>query len=703
MASDWESMQEQHDLTSEGHHQGKRPFGNYDLIRRIDMGGMGEVYLAHQRTAFHREVAVKILRDDLSLDPLARARFFREAEVSAHLKHDHILPLFEFGEFQGRLFLVTPYISGGTLAQRLHAGPLSLAEVQHLFTALAQAVAYIHRRGVIHRDLKPSNILLDNEEVTEQVYVRLIDFGIATKLGEVASPPLTTAGHEIGTLAYMAPERLNGIAAPSNDIYSLGVILYQMLSGHLPVGEARGSSPLPAPLEAIVRRCMAANPEDRYASATDVLQTFEQACRALTAPAAPTASQSIVLSLPAVISPQPVDAERPLEVRTLQDTGALPTPQKDEAFDEADYAAPSVDIAYAQVGMGPEVKSREKQIPAVADISGPIPGGKKPVHTGHRRQKPLLVVTSLLTIVVLFAMAGLIFFEYPLVASASVTLGPQVHVLQQVYTITAQPSQTGIDVATASIPAREEVINRTSSQTEQTTGQQCNRPFFFRCRQVVTPNDVENLSSQLRQSLIPQLSTEMDSRLQALHATGIGPKHFTDYSESSNPAIGSVSSAVTVTLTEQGSVAYINSVDVQQLVRQLLAQQLGPDYLLMNSTVQIGQPIVEGGTDLSMVTMKVAAAGVLEYRYPSTQLQAILNHIKGMARADARAYLRQQPGVDANSVSIAVHAMFGDSNTLPSSASQIKIVPINPTALLSASLPTLPAPAVSPGSPTPTV
>ncbi len=123
----------------------------------------------------------------------------------------------------------------------------------------------------------------------------------------------------------------------------------------------------------------------------------------------------------------------------------------------------------------------------------------------------------------------------------------------------------------------------------------------------------------------------------------------------------------------------------------------------MNSTVQIGQPIVEGGTDLSMVTMKVAAAGVLEYRYPSTHLQAILNHIKGMARADARAYLRQQPGVDANSVSIAVHAMCGDSNTLPSSVSQIKIVPINPTTLPSASLPTLPAPAVSPGGPTPTV
>ena len=269
MASDGKSMKEQHDLTSGGHHQGKRQFGNYDLIRRIDMGGMGEVYLAHQRTAFNREVAVKIIRDDLSRDPLARARFFREAEVSSHLKHDHILPLFEFGEVEDRLFLVTPYISGGTLDQRLHAGPLPVAEVQQLFTALVRAVAYIHRRGVVHRDLKPSNILLDNEEATEQVYMRLIDFGIATKQGAAASPPLTPADQEMGTLAYMAPERLNGITALSNDIYSLGVILYQMLTGRLPGGEALTSGMLPAPLEAVVQRCMAANPGDRYASATD--------------------------------------------------------------------------------------------------------------------------------------------------------------------------------------------------------------------------------------------------------------------------------------------------------------------------------------------------------------------------------------------------------------------------------------------------
>ena len=179
-------------------------FGNYELVRRIDIGGMGEVYLARQLTAFNRSVAIKIIRSDLVHDTTARARFLREAEVSAHLKHEHILSLFDFGEVEGRLYLVTPYIEGGTLATRLQTtGPLSLAETHKLFVPLVQAVAYIHRRGVIHRDLKPTNIMLDTED--GELYVRLIDFGIATLQGRSASPPLTTAGHEMGTVAYMAP------------------------------------------------------------------------------------------------------------------------------------------------------------------------------------------------------------------------------------------------------------------------------------------------------------------------------------------------------------------------------------------------------------------------------------------------------------------------------------------------------------------
>src|SRR5437588_658820 len=265
------SMREQLGLKMED--QSRLRFGNYDLVRRIDVGGMGEVYLARQRTAFDRKVAVKIIRSDLMHDLTARARFLREAEVSAHLQHEHILSLVEFGEAQGRLFIVTPYIEGGTLARHLQSGPLSLVEVYLLFVPLVQAVAYIHRRGVIHRDLKPTNILLDEQD--GQLYVRLIDFGIASVQGSTASPPLTTAGKELGTIAYMAPERLSGVAAPSNDIFSLGVILYQMLTGNFPVGQQ--APELPDPLEYVVRRCIANRPEDRFATADEVLQNFEQA------------------------------------------------------------------------------------------------------------------------------------------------------------------------------------------------------------------------------------------------------------------------------------------------------------------------------------------------------------------------------------------------------------------------------------------
>src|SRR5260370_27233934 len=119
-------------------------FGNYDLERRIDIGGMGEVYFAYQRSAFGRAVAIKIIRSDLVHDITARARFLREAEVSAHLKHEHILPLFEFGEDQGRLFLVTPYIEGGTLARPLKSGPLPPPEFPQLFLPLSHPLPIYH-------------------------------------------------------------------------------------------------------------------------------------------------------------------------------------------------------------------------------------------------------------------------------------------------------------------------------------------------------------------------------------------------------------------------------------------------------------------------------------------------------------------------------------------------------------------------------
>jgi serine/threonine protein kinase len=690
MISDEEPMKEQQDLTNSGQHQEKQLFGNYNLLKRIDMGGMGEVYLAEQRTAFNREVAVKIIRSDLAHDPVARARFFREAEVSSHLKHEHILPLFEFGEVQGRLFLVTPYISGGTLAQRLHSGPLALAEVRQLFTALVQAVAYIHRRGIVHRDLKPSNILLDSEDETGEVYVRLIDFGIATRHGAVASPPLTTAGHEMGTLAYMAPERLNGIAAPSNDIYSLGVILYQMLTGRLPVGTAH--VPLLAPLEAVVQRCMAPNPEDRYASASEALHEFEQACNALS----DRSSQASAVS-----------SSHKLEIHSLEATATTsqPQPGKIGVLGETDFAAPTIDSAYFNPPSGAVASAPQKLVPVVVAqnghvVSTPASGIITASHRSRKSKSPLFAVISALIIFVLLIMAGLLFLEFPLVASANVNFSPQVHVLRQVYTITAQPTQTRIDVATRSIPAVGKTENQTSSQTGQTTGQRCT--FFFDCRQVVAFTDVENLSNQLRQTLIAQISADIDKQIQAAHAIQIGQKQFTDLSQTSNPDVGAESKTVTVTLTEQGSVEYINGTDAQKLAQLLLAQdaeKLGRGYVLMSSTVQIGQPVVESVSDQGIVTIQIAAAGLGEYQFPSSQLQTIQNQIKGMQLQDARTYLQHQPGIDPKS--IVIHFTLGGGNTMPLSASQIKIIPINPANLPSASLPSVPTPAVTPDNLTP--
>ncbi len=713
MISDGQAMKEQKGLIHPKPHEENRQFGNYDLIERIDTGGMGEVYRAYQRTAFNREVAVKIIRRDLAHDPVARERFSREAEVSSHLKHEHILPLFDYGQVDGQLFLVTPYIAGGNLARRLRNGPLPLPEVHRLFTALVQAVAYIHRRGIVHRDLKPSNVLLDSDDETGEVYVRLIDFGIAKRSGAAASPPLTTSGHELGTLAYMAPERLNGIAAPGNDIYSLGVILYQMLTGRLPLGEAR--IPLLPPLEAVVRRCMDPNPENRYASASEALHDFELACSAFTNHPSPALNRSVASGKLEARSLEATDLTMGQDMKPAPKMDGLPQPSvsfpaqpqpgKIGVLQDADFIAPTVDFVHFNASTGSRgsaTGTQARPVPAIAVSNGLVVPASvaKARSRGRKRKSPFFAIISVLIIFVLLIMAGLLFLEFPLVASATVNISPQVHVLRKVYTITAQPSQTSIDVAAKSIPAVGKTESKSASLTGQTTGQQCT--FFFDCKQVVAIQDIENLSNQLRQTLISQLSADIDQQIQTTHATQIGQKEFTDLSESSNPDVGMKSKMVTVTLTEQGSVEYINTADAQKLAQILLSQdvqKLGAGNVLMSFTVQIGQPVIEAVSDQGVVTLQDAAAGVAEYQFPPHQLQAIRNHLASLSLQQARTYLQHQPGIDPKS--IVIRFTLGGGNTLPYSTSQIKIIPINPVSLPSTSLPSVPTPAVTPANLTP--
>jgi serine/threonine protein kinase len=671
-------------------------FGNYDLVHRIDVGGMGEVYLAHQRSAFGRDVAIKIIRSDLVHDVTARARFLREAEVSAHLKHEHILPLFEFGEDQGRLFLVTPYIEGGTLARHLKRGPLSLAEVHHLFVPLVQAIVYIHRRGVIHRDLKPTNILLDEQD--GQLYVRLIDFGIASVQGSTASPPLTTAGNELGTIAYMAPERLSGIAAPSNDIFSLGVILYQMLTGNFPVGQQ--APDLPQPLEYIVHRCIATHPEDRFATADEVLQNFEQAYQSLM-----TTSQAPSRVISATISPvqspsrhlsnalnrpsnalldENVDVDEH-ELVSLQHSGYIPVQvpaQSHSGFKREDYNAPTTWFdPVKQQGQPP------------ADVQSK-PG--KTASSGKRRG--LLPLLSAITAILLLAVIGTGYYTYQAVTatSVSVNISPQAHVINQIYTIKVDPTIQNADLNTMSIPARPLNSNEQSSMTGPTTGQ-VNCTFgFFGCQRGVNQGDVDSLVNQIQPQLEQQITRELENKTISVGGKAVSQVNFQVQSITSKPAVGEQGNTVTVTVQEQGSIGYILNNDVVHMAQQLVtrqAQQYGPNYLLLPSSITTGLPVIEG-VDSGLIDIKIAAGCIVQYQFPPSELQAIPDGLKGRTLKDALNYLTHLQGIDPNTISI--HFTKGKSNTLPGDSQRIKIVSIYPASLPPVHLLSVPASTFTP-------
>ena len=698
-------MREQHGPTMED--QSRLRFGNYDLVRRIDVGGMGEVYLARQRTAFDRKVAVKIIRSDLMHDLTARARFLREAEVSAHLKHEHILSLVEFGEDQGRLFLVTPYIEGGTLARHLQSGPLSLNEVHQLFVPLVQAVAYIHRRGVIHRDLKPTNILLDSQD--GQIYVRLIDFGIASVQGAAASAPLTTAGNEVGTVAYMAPERLSGVAAPSNDLFSLGVILYQMLTGHFPTPQM--NSRLPQPLEYVVRHCIAPRPEDRFASAEEVLQAFERAYQYVIAsppqqayPAAPAMPQHLSQSqfrrpvrmplTPAGNNRQVVDDSQEQE----EDENELVSLLRDEEipvlelqaqgeFNQADFGAPTTAFDPAKQ------QAQGKQYTAPPSSARTSPTRKR---SGKRHGRSVLGIVSLLIAIILAIIAGLLYYGYQTVVATpvSINFGPKTQVINQVYILTANTTTKSVNSASKMIPAISLGENKQDAMKGKTTGQ-INCIFgFINCQQAVSTSDVSTLTEQIRSSLIPMMTRDLQNQIIAAGGTQVGLISFHDVSSTPVPAVGTASDTVTVTLNEQGSVGYIVKGDAQNLARQLLAQQVEKNYILVSSTISIGDPVIEGVDNNGVVTIKIAAGGVELYHFPQAELQNIQNHLKGLTITAAQTFIAQQPGVDAKT--IAIHFTQGNSAKLPSDVQQIRVLTIDPATYPAFDLQKIPTPASTP-------
>jgi serine/threonine protein kinase len=259
--------------------------GRYELRHRIAQGGMAEVYLAYDRRV-RRQVAVKVLygRDE----PFVR-RFEREALAVGALSHNHILPLYDFGEQSPWYYLVMPYVDGCTLRDYLFRHKqLTLEEAASFLSQIASALQYAHDHGVVHRDVKPSNILLRQDG-----YAYLVDFGLAKAMQ--SAEVLTSAGAMVGTPEYMAPEQSNGLSDYRSDIYSLGIILYQMLTGQLPflaespvavsLKHIQSTPPLPRTLnssipksiEAVILKAMAKDPNNRYQAAKDLSAAFWKA------------------------------------------------------------------------------------------------------------------------------------------------------------------------------------------------------------------------------------------------------------------------------------------------------------------------------------------------------------------------------------------------------------------------------------------
>ncbi len=281
----------------------KQLFGPYRLEELIGRGGMGEVYRAYD-TRRDRIVALKILPSSMADTPEFAARFRREAQLVARLSAPHIIPIHDFGEIDGRLFLDMRLVSGVDLATVLEAGPLPPPRAIEMISQVASALDAAHTDGLVHRDVKPSNMLYVGDprgripEHDQPDFVYLVDFGIARSLDTTEGSALTATGHAVGTLGYMAPERFSGEPADRRvDVYALACTLYEALAGRPPfAGDGlaalmyahlqRMPTPIsvvnravPAALDNVLATGMAKRADDRYATAGAFAEAARSALR----------------------------------------------------------------------------------------------------------------------------------------------------------------------------------------------------------------------------------------------------------------------------------------------------------------------------------------------------------------------------------------------------------------------------------------
>ncbi|HLJ81378.1 MAG TPA: serine/threonine-protein kinase, partial [Ktedonobacterales bacterium] len=348
--------------------------GSYELVRRLGEGGMAQVYLARD-IRLGREVAVKVLDARLAERPGFRERFLREARVAAALDHPNIVPLYDFGDTEHLLYLVMPFVSGGSLQDVLRRAPLSAGEVVTYGSQMTDALEYAHKRGVVHRDVKPANMLLHADG-----RLMLSDFGLAKILGPNSRSAIPRGHPDAGTPEYMAPEQIEGRTDERSDIYALGVVLYLLLTGHLPFTgststavmeghlyrlpeDPRVLNPAVTPaMQAVIVRALAKHSADRYQSAGELGAALLGALVAGDAEPLPFAlgSSEPPLSLPSIPYRQPSAASGPVALpwRPPHPTGGMARQS-------------AADVLHVLPNLGPAPAPRPQQPPMASGVFSP--------------------------------------------------------------------------------------------------------------------------------------------------------------------------------------------------------------------------------------------------------------------------------------------------------------------------------------------
>jgi beta-lactam-binding protein with PASTA domain/predicted Ser/Thr protein kinase len=303
--------------------------GRYQVLEHIGSGGMAEVYCAHD-LQLERKVALKLLHDRFARDEEFVERFRREASSAAGLQHQHVVSVYDRGESDGTPYIAMEYVQGRTLKQlvtdSVPPAPLDPAQAIDLTIQILRAARFAHRRGVIHRDFKPQNVIVDDEG-----RAKVTDFGIA----RAGASDMTQTGSIMGTAQYLSPEQAQGHAVNArSDLYSIGVILYELLTGSVPfdaesavtvalkqVSESpipprRRNPRVPPELEAIVLRALEKDPADRFADADEFIAALQAAGSRIPSDAAMAAAEAAAASLPPVVM-------RPIPPPSSNDTGVL--------------------------------------------------------------------------------------------------------------------------------------------------------------------------------------------------------------------------------------------------------------------------------------------------------------------------------------------------------------------------------------------